>query len=129
MRLHHVGIAVPDLDAALDDYRALGFRALERGRVQAFNVEVCTLDAGGALLELLAPTGPGAVASFLDKRGSGLHHTAFAVDDIEAALARLKAEGVSLVDESPRLGFGGHRVAFLHPKSAGGVLVELVQAA
>jgi len=127
MRLHHVGIAVPDLEAALDSYRVLGFQELERGQVEAFNVAVCMLDAGGARLELLAPTGPGAIQSFLDKRGPGLHHTAFAVDDIAVELARLKAEGVSLVDETPRPGFGGHQVAFLHPKSAGGVLIELVE--
>jgi len=127
MRLHHVGIAVPDLEAALDSYRVLGFQELERGRVEAFNVAVCMLDAGGARLELLAPTGPGAIQSFLDKRGPGLHHTAFAVDDIAVELARLKAEGVSLVDETSRTGFGGHQVAFLHPKSAGGVLIELVE--
>lgn len=127
MELDHVGIAVADLEAALETYALFGFRPGARGQVAAFQVEVCFLDAGGAALELLAPTGPGPIQTFLEKRGPGLHHLAFAVADLEAELARLQAQGVRLVDEVPRPGFGGHRVAFLHPRSGGGTLIELVE--
>lgn len=127
MKLDHVGIAVERIEEALDLYRLLGFHALERGQVATFAVEVCMLDAGGVKLELLAPLGPGAVQGFLEKRGPGLHHVAFNVADIRAELQRLKALGLQLVDEFPRPGFGGHLVAFLHPKSTLGALIELVQ--
>lgn len=128
MKLDHVGIAVENIEAALNLYHLLGFKVLERGQVATFNVEVCMLDAGGVKLELLAPLGPGAVQSFLEKRGPGLHHVAFNVTDIRAELNRLKISGMKLVDEAPRPGFGGHQVAFLHPKSTQGTLIELVQA-
>ena len=128
MLLDHVGIAVEKIEEALDLYRLLGFHIIARGQVETFNVEVCMLDAGGAKLELLAPLGPGAVQSFLEKRGPGLHHVAFNVTDIRAELDRLGIAGMKLVHEAPRLGFGGHQVAFLHPKSTLGALIELVQA-
>lgn len=127
MELDHVGIAVADLEGALEVYARLGLRPGARGRVEAFAVELCFLEAGGARLELLAPTGPGPVQRFLERRGPGLHHLALAVENLEAELARLKAAGVPLVDEVPRPGFGGHRVAFLHPAGGGGVLLELVE--
>ena len=128
MKLDHVGIAVSSIEAALEVYGLLGLRALERGPVEAFNVEVCTLDAGEVRLELIAPLGPGAVQRFLDGHGSGLHHVAFVVSDLQAELGRLQALGARLVDKKPRPGFGGHLVAFVHPQSANGVLTELVQA-
>ena len=87
-----------------------------------------TAGARGGLLELVQPTAPGPVSRFLDRRGPGLHHICFEVEDIHAALGALAARGVRLVDETPRAGAGGHLVAFVHPSSAGGVLLELKQA-
>ncbi|WP_347240840.1 methylmalonyl-CoA epimerase [Thermus sp.] len=132
MRLHHVGIAVEDLEEAKARYRALGFQVVAEGEVAAQGVRVALLEGEGeTLLELLAPLGPDTpVGRFLAKRGPGLHHLAFATSEteIEKALARLKAEGARLIDEAPRPGFGGHRVAFLHPSFGLGVLWELVEA-
>ncbi len=130
MRLHHVGIAVRDLEAARARYALLGYRLSQKGEVPEQGVRVYWLEPeeGGPALELLAPTGPDTpVERFLAKRGEGVHHLAFATPALEAALARLKAEGLPLVDEHPRVGFGGHRVAFLHPRAFFGVLVELVE--
>ena len=129
MRLHHVGIAVADLEAAKARWALLGYREVARGRVEAQGVEVVMLkEEAGALLELLAPLGPETpVGRFLKKRGEGQHHLAFAVQGLEHWLRALKAAGVPLIDETPRPGFGGHRVAFLHPRAFGGVLVELVE--
>ena len=130
MRLHHVGIAVKDPKSALYRYRLLGYRLKEEGEVKEQGVRVYWLEGeeGGPALELLSPLAIDTpVGRFLAKRGEGLHHLAFAVADIEAALSRLKAEGLPLVDEAPRPGFGGHRVAFLHPRAFFGVLVELVE--
>ena len=129
MRLHHVGIAVADLEAAKARWALLGYREVARGRVEAQGVEVAMLKGeAGALLELLAPLGPETpVGRFLKKRGEGQHHLAFAVADLDAQLGAFKALGLPLVDEAPRPGFGGHRVAFLHPRAFGGVLVELVE--
>ena len=128
MKLDHVGIAVHNIDEALKLYETLGFSVLERGQVESFNVDVCMLDTGNSKLELIAPLGPGATQNFLDRKGPGLHHMAFEVDDIESTLAQYKADGLQLVDEQPRPGFGGHLVAFVHPKSTQGALIELVQA-
>ncbi|WP_038058371.1 methylmalonyl-CoA epimerase [Thermus amyloliquefaciens] len=129
MRLHHVGIAVEDLEAAKARYRLLGFAPVAEGEVAAQGVRVAMLrGAGETLLELLAPLGPDTpVGRFLEKRGPGLHHLAFATPRIQEELARLKAEGARLIDEVPRPGFGGHRVAFLHPSFGLGVLWELVE--
>lgn len=130
MRLHHVGIAVASLRRAEERYLALGYRRKALGEVPAQGVRVLWLesDAGGAALELLEPTGEETpVGRFLARRGEGLHHLAFAVPDLEAALSRYRAEGLPLVDREPRVGFGGHRVAFLHPRAFFGVLVELVE--
>ena len=129
MRLHHVGIAVADLEAAKARWALLGYREVARGRVEAQGVEVVMLKGeAGALLELLAPLGPETpVGRFIKKRGEGQHHLAFAVQGLEHRLRALKAAGVPLIDETPRPGFGGHRVAFLHPRAFGGVLVELVE--
>jgi len=128
MNVDHLGIAVVDIDEALTLYRTLGAHVLEQGKAPSFGVDVCMLETGNAKLELIAPLGPGAVQAFLDKRGPGLHHVAFAVSDINSELVRLRQEGFALVDEHPRTGFGGHLVAFVHPKSTLGALIELVQA-
>lgn len=138
IRLHHVGIAVRDGDRAASLWRTLlGLRETGRYRVDEFGVVAAFLspvaDAGaedpGGLLELVQPlSGEGVVARFLDRRGPGLHHVCFEVADLGAALRALAERGVRLVDEKPRLGAGGHRVAFVHPASAGGVLLELKQA-
>lgn len=130
MRLHHVGIAVEDLEAAKARYLLLGFRVEAEGEVAAQGVRVAMLRGEGeARLELLAPLGQETpVGRFLAKRGPGLHHLAFATLDLEGTLAALRAAGARLVDETPRPGFGGHRVAFLHPSFAQGVLWELMEA-
>lgn len=119
-----------DLEEAKARYQSLGFRVVAEGEVPAQGVQVALLEAEGeTLLELLSPLGPETpVGRFLAKRGPGLHHLAFATPQIEEDLARLKAEGAKLIDEAPRPGFGGHRVAFLHPSFGLGVLWELVEA-
>ncbi|AEV15468.1 Methylmalonyl-CoA epimerase [Thermus sp. CCB_US3_UF1] len=131
MRLHHVGIAVEDLEAAKARYLLLGYRVLAEGEVTAQGVRVAMLQGEGeTLLELLAPLGPDTpVGRFLAKRGPGLHHLAFATPRILEDLARLRQEGAQAIDETPRPGFGGHRVAFLHPSFGLGVLWELVEEA
>lgn len=129
MCLHHVGIAVEDLEEAKARYGLLGFGVVAEGEVAAQGVRVALLRGEGeTLLELLAPLGPDTpVGRFLAKRGPGLHHLAFATSRIEEELARLKGVGARLIDEVPRPGFGGHRVAFLHPGFGLGVLWELVE--
>ena len=127
LKIDHLGIAVPDLEVALGTYRALGFEVESVHEVPTEKVRAAFLPVGESRLELLEPTEPGSViARFLEKR-SGLHHVCVLVEDIEAALAELKARGVPLIDERPRPGAGGSRVAFIHPRSAGGVLLELKQ--
>lgn len=138
LRLHHVGIAVRDGDRAAALWRALlGLEETARYRVDEFGVVAAFLaplaDAGAGdpdgLLELVQPLDEtGAVARFLERRGPGLHHVCFEVADLDSALRALAERGVRLVDEKPRIGAGGHRVAFVHPASAGGVLLELKQA-
>ncbi|WP_243030850.1 methylmalonyl-CoA epimerase [Thermus altitudinis] len=129
MRLHHVGIAVEDLEEAKARYGLLGFGVVAEGEVASQGVQVAMLKGQGeALVELLAPMGPETpVGRFLAKRGPGLHHLAFATPRIEEELARLEGEGARLLDPVPRPGFGGHRVAFLHPSFGLGVLWELVE--
>jgi methylmalonyl-CoA/ethylmalonyl-CoA epimerase len=129
-RLDHIGIAIADLDAALAFFRdALGLELEGSETVSAQRVRVHFLAAGGPKLELLeATTQESTVARYLDRRGPGLHHLTFAVDDIETALAGLKSRGVRLIDEHARPGAEGALVAFIHPSSAHGVLVELKQA-
>jgi LAO/AO transport system kinase len=125
--IDHLGIAVRSLDAAVRAYEALGFTVEQVTDVATEKVRAAFLPIGDAHLELLEPTDPGSViARFLEKR-SGLHHVCVRVADIEAELARLKAAGVALIDEVPRPGAGGCRVAFVHPRSAEGVLLELKQ--
>ena len=125
LKIDHLGIAVRDLGAAVAAYEALGFRVEARHDVPSEKVRAAFLPVGESRLELLEPSEPESViARFLEKRG-GLHHVCVLVDDIERALAELKARGVPLVDETPRAGAGGCRVAFVHPKGAAGVLLEL----
>jgi methylmalonyl-CoA/ethylmalonyl-CoA epimerase len=125
LRIDHLGIAVPHLDEAVKAYEALGFTVESTHEVPTEKVRAAFLPVGESRLELLEPTDPSSViARFLEKR-SGLHHVCLLVEDIEKALAELKARGVETIDEKPRMGAGGCRVAFLHPRAAGGVLLEL----
>jgi methylmalonyl-CoA/ethylmalonyl-CoA epimerase len=128
-RIAHVGIAVKDLEAAVALYRdQLGFPFAGMEEVPEQKVKVAMFPVGESRVELLAATSPdSAIARHIEKKGEGIQHLAFAVDDIEQALAALKAKGVPLLDEKPRVGAGGHLIAFLHPKGTGGVLVELTQ--
>jgi len=127
--LHHVAIVVADLDEAIERYEMLGFAGDERLTLSEQAVEAATFRAGSGWIELIQPTDPdGPVARYLARRGEGIHHVAFAVDDLESALARLAAAGVRLIDAAPRTGAHGWRIAFVHPDSCAGVLTELVQA-
>jgi methylmalonyl-CoA epimerase len=130
-RIDHVGVAVEDLDAGIALYgQTYDMTLVHREVVDEQGVEAVLLDVGENHVELLRPLGEDTpVGKFLAKRGPGLHHVAYQVTDIEAALASLKATGVRLLDETPRTGIRGSRVAFLHPKSSGGVLTEIVQPA
>ncbi len=130
-RVDHIGIAVEDIDAALELYeRDYAMTLVHREVVSSQGVEAVLLDVGENHVELLAPLGPETpVGKFLAKRGPGIHHVAYQVTDIEAALASLREAGVRLIDEQPRTGIRDSRVAFLHPKSSGGVLTEIVQPA
>ena len=127
--LDHVAIAVASIDDALPTFEALtGARGSPRERVHAQGVELCFVGSGDGKLELLQPLSPDTpVGRFLARRGSGLHHVAYRVSDLEAALRALETRGVELIDREPRPGAGGHRVAFIHPHSTAGVLVELVE--
>jgi len=127
--LDHIGIAVRDLDRALEFYRdALGLEIGESEDVPSQQVRARFVPVGDASLELLEATGEqSAIARSIERRGPGLHHLTLRVDDIVAALAQLKTRGVRLVDEVPREGAGGSLVAFIHPSAAQGVLVELKQ--
>ena len=130
-RIDHIGVAVEDLDAAIALHEtAYGMELVHRETVAEQGVEAVLLDVGENHVELLAPLAEDTpVGSFLAKRGPGLHHVAYQVADIEAALAALRAAGVRLIDEPPRTGIRSSRVAFLHPGASGGVLTELVQPA
>jgi methylmalonyl-CoA epimerase len=130
-RVDHIGVAVEDIDAALELYeRDYAMTLVHREVVGDQGVEAVLLDVGENHVELLAPLGPDTpVGRFLAKRGPGMHHVAYQVTDIEATLASLRDAGVRLIDEQPRAGIRDSRVAFLHPKSSGGVLTEIVQPA
>lgn len=132
-RIDHVAVCVDDLDAACAKYKeVLGLEPAVRESVASQKTEAVLLarpggEADETAIELIAPRGNEGLEKFLAKRGPGLHHVAVEVEGIETALATLKALGVPLVDETPRKGARGHKVAFLHPKATGGVLVELVE--
>jgi methylmalonyl-CoA epimerase len=130
-RVDHIGVAVEDLDAALVLYeRDYAMTLVHREVIEAQGVEAALLDVGENHVELLAPLRPDTpVGKYLAKRGPGMHHVAYQVPDIEAALASLRDAGLRLIDEQPRDGIRDSRVAFLHPATAGGVLTEIVQPA
>jgi methylmalonyl-CoA epimerase len=126
--VHHVGLAVEDLDGALDTYeRLFGARLERRSRVEEQGIEAASIRVGASRLELLGALGEDTpVGRFLANRGPGMHHVAYEVDDIRAALAHLADAGAELIDESPRRGMFGLEVAFVHPDSVHGVLTEVV---
>jgi methylmalonyl-CoA/ethylmalonyl-CoA epimerase len=130
-RIDHVGVAVEDIDAALELYEgAFAMPLAHRETVEEQGVEAVLLDVGDGHVELLRPLGPEtAVGRFLERKGPGLHHVAYAVDDIDATLEKLVAAGLELIDSEPRVGIRESRVAFLHPRSTGGVLTEIVEPA
>jgi methylmalonyl-CoA/ethylmalonyl-CoA epimerase len=129
-KVEHIALAVGDLESAISHYRDVwGAEVEHRERVDDQGVEEAMIPVGDTYLQLLGATGPDStVAKFLERRGEGLHHIAYEVDDLERALAELRDKGVPLIDEKPRLGGRGHMVAFVHPKGNHGLLVELIQA-
>lgn len=129
MKINHLGIATNGIDEALKFWSdALGLENVHTEIVEDQKVRVAMLSIGESRIELLEPIGEDSpIAKFLEKRGGGIHHIAVEVDDIEASLARLKRQGMRLIDDSPRVGAEGCLVAFVHPSSANGVLLELVQ--
>jgi methylmalonyl-CoA epimerase len=130
-RIDHVGLAVADLDEAIDLHVAVyGLSLVHRETIEEQGVEAALLDIGESHVELLAPLHEDTpVGRFLAKRGPGLHHIAYRVEDIELSLRTLRDAGLRLIDETPRAGIRASRVAFLHPSAAGGVLTELVEPA
>lgn len=130
-RVDHIGVAVEDLEASLELYeRDYGMTLVHRETVVEQGVEAVLLDVGENHIELLSATGPDTpVGKFLAKKGPGMHHVAYQVQDIEAVIAALKGSGLRLIDETPRVGIRNSRVAFLHPATAGGLLTELVEPA
>ncbi|HEV7616304.1 MAG TPA: methylmalonyl-CoA epimerase [Solirubrobacterales bacterium] len=130
-RIDHIGVAVEDLDAAIALYeQSFEMTLAHRETVESQGVEAVLLDVGEGHVELLAPLGPDtAVGKFLAKKGKGLHHVAYAVEDIDATLKQLAATGIELIDAKARVGIRESRVAFLHPRSTGGVLTEIVEPA
>jgi methylmalonyl-CoA/ethylmalonyl-CoA epimerase len=130
-RIDHIGVAVEDIDAALGLYeKSFEMVLAHRETVESQGVEAVLLDVGDGHVELLRPLGPEtAVGKFLARKGPGLHHVAYAVEDIDATLEQLAAAGIELIDAEPRTGIRGSRVAFLHPRSTGAVLTEIVEPA
>jgi methylmalonyl-CoA epimerase len=128
-RIHHIGIAVKDLDEGMNKYEGqLGFQLEGRETVESESVEVAVFTIGESRIELLQSTNPDSVISkFIANRGEGIHHVAVEVDDIEHELEELKANGAPVIDDQPRIGAGGHKVAFIHPKGTSGVLLELIE--
>jgi methylmalonyl-CoA/ethylmalonyl-CoA epimerase len=125
--LAHIGIAVPRIDQALAFYRdVLGLEPSATESVDG--ARIVHLDFGGSEVELLEPVEPGSpIARFLAKRGAGIHHVCYRVGDLDAALAACRAAGLTLIDQTPRTGAGGRRIAFVHPRSTGGILIELTE--
>jgi methylmalonyl-CoA epimerase len=131
MELYHIGIAVKNLEESMKFYgELLGFKVDPPEEIPDRQVRISFVDVGGAKVELLEPTSPeSAIAKFLEKRGPGIHHLCYRVDDVNAKLEELKAAGIRLIDEKARPGAHNTMVAFVHPASAGGVLTELAQDA
>ncbi|MGI9529298.1 MAG: methylmalonyl-CoA epimerase [Acidimicrobiia bacterium] len=127
--IHHVAVAVNDLDTSLESFAAqYNVSPLSREVVEEQGVEEAMIAIGGSHIQVLQPLGPDTpVGRFIERNGEGMHHIAFAVADIDAALAHLKAQGARLIDEKPRIGGGGHKIAFVHPKEVAGTLIELVE--
>jgi len=130
-RIDHIGVAVQEIEPALELYRdSFHLQLAHREVVEDQGVEAVLMDVGENHVELLAPLGPETpVGRFLARQGPGLHHVAYQVPDIDATLAALRQAGLALIDEQPRTGIRGSRVAFLHPRATGGVLTELVEPA
>ena len=130
-RIDHIGVAVEDIDEAVTLYRdRFGMREQHRETVEEQGVDAVLLEIGEGHVELLSPLGAEtAVGKFLERNGPGLHHVAYQTDDIDSRLEELREAGLRLIDEQPRTGIRGSRVAFLHPKGTGGVLTEIVQPA
>lgn len=130
-RIDHIGVATDDLNGALALYEGtLGMPVAHRETVESQGVEAVLLDVGDGHVELLRPLGPETpVGKYLDERGPGLHHVAYAVADIDGTLGKLRDSGIELIDAEPRQGIRDSRVAFLHPSSTGGVLTEIVEPA
>ena len=127
LKVDHIGIAVKDLEQAKKFYtEMLGMPALGEETVEQQKVKVCFIPCGDSEVELLESTSPeGPIAKFIEKNGEGIQHLALRVDNVEAALADLKAKGVRLIDDVPRYGAGGASIAFVHPKATGGILLEI----
>ncbi len=127
-KIDHVAVCVEDIDAAAAKFKTvLGLESKEREVVASQKTEAMLLPIGESNIELISPRGNDGLTRFLEKRGPGIHHIAIEVEGIEAALAFLKSLGVPLIDEAPRKGARGHKVAFVHPKATGVVLIELVE--
>jgi methylmalonyl-CoA/ethylmalonyl-CoA epimerase len=127
-RLHHIGVVVADLDAAISTYTQLGFGEADRFDVPEQGIRAAFFPLATGAVELIQPTDPeGAISRFMSKRGEGFHHVAYEVDDIVASLRQLEADGIELIDATPRTGGHGLLIAFIHPRAANGVLTELVQ--
>ena len=130
-RIDHIGVATDDLDAGVALYEGtLGMPVAHRETVESQGVEAVLLSIGDGHVELLRPLGPDTpIGKYLDNRGPGLHHVAYAVDDIDGVLSKLKEAGIEMIDSQPRIGIRQSRVAFVHPRSTGGVLTEIVEPA
>jgi methylmalonyl-CoA/ethylmalonyl-CoA epimerase len=128
-RIDHIGVATDDLDGAIALYEGtMGMPVSHRETVESQGVEAVLLDVGEGHVELLRPLGPDTpVGRYLERKGPGLHHVAYAVDDIEGVLGKLKESGIDLIDSEPRIGIRDSRVAFVHPRSTDGVLTEIVE--
>jgi methylmalonyl-CoA/ethylmalonyl-CoA epimerase len=128
MKIDHVGIAVRNLESAIKAYEALGLKVASTDTVASEGVKVAFLPVGDTRIELLESITPeSAIAKAIEKRGEGVHHIALHVEDIEGSMKAAKERGLQLVNETPRIGAHGRKIAFIHPKSTGGVLLELVQ--
>ncbi len=127
-KIDHIGIAVKDLESAMDLYRKLGFEIKEIEEVEEQKVRVAMIPVGESKIELIEATSDdSAVAKFIEKKGEGIHHIAVNVESIESALENAKSKGLQLIDEKPKIGVGGKKIAFVHPKSTKGVLLEFVE--